>query len=553
MKGYVAILVVLAVILAALLLLSVSFQRTFQMETAEQFNRQQLLLARAEVASIQTYLAGIKDELLHITHTTSLFRAYRDVDFAVLSDVIFRNTGKIRKRIRFIDRNGNMLYTRGNLEIRSGDLPGVAALSKRLCPDNVLIQQDTKQYSLIAPACRSEAGIGAVAITIDIQDLAETFLGPITSGTRGYAWMMDGKGNLLYHPSQPGMVGRNLYRADASCFTCHRSFDVEKRILEGQAGVFGRYVAPTGEDKILAYATASIGEAQWIVAVSSPYSEVTLAIKRSMRVYTWIVILIFVATSGIAAALIAVNRKREQAEERARHERALEMMQAEKLAALDRLTSGITSEIGNPLTSVFSFVQVLVDMEEDEFKKETLDTIFLHMNRIQDILKQLTSFSQMPRLELRPWKVNSVVENTLSLIQYDKRVQEITIVRDLTPGLPEIITDGSQLSQAMVNLVLNAADAMPNGGTLTIRSRAREGMIVIDLQDTGSGIGKEHLDRIFDPFYTTKPQGTGMGLTVSRDIIRKLGGELSAESEPGKGTTFSIALPVDRPSGTENR
>src|SRR5512139_883175 len=100
MKGYITIIVVLAVILSALLLLSVSFQRTFQMETAEQFNRQQLLLAHAEVANIQTYLAGIRDELLHISHTISLFRVYRNVDFAVLTDVIFKNTVKIKKRIR---------------------------------------------------------------------------------------------------------------------------------------------------------------------------------------------------------------------------------------------------------------------------------------------------------------------------------------------------------------------------------------------------------------------------------------------------------------------
>lgn len=550
MKGYIKIVAVLAVILAALLLLSFSFQRSFQMETAEQFNRQQLLLARAEVASIQNYLSGIKDELLHITHTTSLFHVYRGVDFAVLSDVIFKNTSKIKKRIRFFGRQGDLLYTRGTLAITDDSLSALSSPPKHLCPDGVLIKQDTRYYSLVAPACRGEADIGAVAITIDIQDLAETFLGPIKSGSRGYAWMMDGKGNLLYHPSQPDMVGRNLYRADASCFRCHTSFDMEKRIIEGKSDVSGRYVAPMSEDKILAYATASVGESQWIVAVSSPYSEVTMAIKRSMRIYTWIIVLIFLATSAGAAALIAINRKREQAEERARHERVLEMMHAEKLASLDRLTSGITSEIGNPLTSVFSFLQVLTDMEENEFKRETLETIFLHMNRIQDIIKQISSFSRSPRPELRSWRVNTIIENTLALIQYDKRVQEITIVRHLTPGLPDIVTDGSQLSQAMVNIILNAVDAMPDGGTLTIRSSARERMIMVDLQDTGSGMRKEQLDRIFDPFYTTKPQGTGMGLTVSRDIIQNLGGTLSVASNPGEGTTFTITLPQERPAET---
>jgi signal transduction histidine kinase len=544
MKGYVTILVIFAAILAALLLLSFSFQQTLQMEAAEQFNRQQLLLARAEMANIQTYLAGLQEELLHITHSASLFRVYREVDFAVLTEVLFKNTGTVRKRIQFFDRSGALLYTRGTLAVKGDPPTGLPALAKRLCPDNVLIRQDPLHYTLIAPACRSDAGIGAVSLMIDIRDLAETFLGPVKSGSRGYAWMMDGTGNLLYHPSQAGMVGRNLYRADASCFGCHRSFDTEKRIIEGQADASGRYVAPTGEDKILAYASAPVGDARWIVAVSSPYSEVTMAVRRSMKAYMWIVILIFLAASGVAAALITINRKREQAEERERHEHALEMMHAEKLASLDRLTSGITSEIGNPLTSVFSFLQILTDREEDEFKRETLDTISLHMNRIQDILTQISRFSRMPQLELRPWKMNSIIENTLSLIQYDRRVQEITVVRDLAPGTPEIVTDGVQLSQALVNLVLNAADAMPSGGTLTIRSRTDANTVVIELQDTGAGISKEELGRIFDPFYTTKAQGTGMGLVVSRDIVEKLGGRLSVASEQGTGTTISITLPL---------
>jgi C4-dicarboxylate-specific signal transduction histidine kinase len=119
-------------------------------------------------------------------------------------------------------------------------------------------------------------------------------------------------------------------------------------------------------------------------------------------------------TSGVAATLLVLNRKQEQADERAKHEKELDMMHSEKLAYLERLTSGITSEIGNPLTSVFSFIDVLMDMEEDEFKKETLETIFFHMNRISDILKQLSGFSRMTPLELKSCKVNNLIADSLS-------------------------------------------------------------------------------------------------------------------------------------------
>jgi len=222
-----------------------------------------------------------------------------------------------------------------------------------------------------------------------------------------------------------------------------------------------------------------------------------------------------------------------------------QMMHSEKLASLGRLTAGIAHEIGNPLTSVFSFVQILKDMEQDGFKKESLETIYFHINRIAEILKQLSGFSKTPPVELKAWKVYSLIEASLSLIQYDKRARDVTIVRDLGPDIPEITTDGNQLSQVIVNLVLNAVDAMPQGGTLTIGSRVKNGNIVIDFADTGVGIPKENLGRIFDPFYTTKEKGTGLGLAVSYSIIKKLNGSLTVESELGKGSKFVITLPIE--------
>jgi PAS domain S-box-containing protein len=221
-----------------------------------------------------------------------------------------------------------------------------------------------------------------------------------------------------------------------------------------------------------------------------------------------------------------------------------QMMHSEKLACLGRLTAGIAHEIGNPLTSVFSFIQVLKNMEKDEFKKETIDTIYFHMNSIADILTQLSAFSKIPPMELKPAKVNSLIEETLSLIQYDRRTQDITIIKDLASDIPEITTDASQLSHVLVNMVLNAADAMPDGGTLTIRSRARNNSVVIDFEDTGVGIDSNNLSKVFDPLYTTKEKGTGLGLAVSNRIIKKLHGSISVESEPGKGSKFVITIPA---------
>lgn len=550
-KGYIIIIGIFAAVVLSLIPLSVFFQRTLQMEMAKQFNNQQLLLANAEAKNVKDYLNNAQDELNHIAQFALLLQDRKESDYTLLTDVLFTDAASVRKRVAFLDSRGTTVYARGAEQAIGIDEKSVVEQAERLCPGNVKMQQDGGLVSIIAPLCRLDAAVGAVVITLDIRDIAKTLLSAIKSGTRGYAWMMDAKGNLLYHPEQPTMVGRNLNKADASCFSCHKNFDVERQIIAGRGDFlsgeqYGRYLSPTGEDKILAFSVVSVGDARWIVAVSAPYSEVTLSVKESMRIYAGVMILIFFGTGGVSAWLIALNRSREKTEESSRHKQELEAIHAEKLASFERLTSGITSEIGSPLTSVISFVDVLLGKEDDEFKKETLETIYFHVNRISEMLKQLSGFSKMTPVELKPCKVNNTIEGALSLIQYDERVQNITVIRDLQPDLPAITTDGNQISHAFVNIILNAADAMPNGGTLTIHSRVHNENIVVEFEDSGKGIGKENLGRVFDPFYSTKEKGTGLGLAVSFGIVKELNGSLTVESELGKGSRFVVTLPIQR-------
>ena len=223
-----------------------------------------------------------------------------------------------------------------------------------------------------------------------------------------------------------------------------------------------------------------------------------------------------------------------------------QMMNSEKLSSIGRLSAGIAHEIGNPLTSVFSFVQILKEIEQDEFKKESLQTIYFHINRISETLKQLSGYSKMPMGEPRKCNVNDIIETSINLIQYDKRAKDIAIIKELSPSLPCLIVDGNQLSQVFVNLTLNALDAMPDGGALTVRSylNSKGDFIFIDFQDTGTGIRKEDLFNIFDPFYTTKEKGTGLGLTVSYNIIKKMNGDITVKSEIGRGATFTVKIPL---------
>jgi signal transduction histidine kinase len=223
-----------------------------------------------------------------------------------------------------------------------------------------------------------------------------------------------------------------------------------------------------------------------------------------------------------------------------------QLSNSEKLASVGRLAAGIAHEIGNPLTSIFSFVQILQEIEEDEFKKDSLKTICFHVNRISETLKQLSGFSKMPVGEPKECQINDIIETSINLIQYDKRAKDVVITKDLAPELPFVMVDGNQLSQVFVNLILNAIDAMPEGGRLTVSSALRGDEIRIKFRDTGIGIPAEELSRIFDPFYTTKEKGTGLGLSVSYTMVRKMNGTITVESEVGQGTTFIIRLPARR-------
>jgi PAS domain S-box-containing protein len=524
--------------------------------------------------------------------------------------------------------------------------------------------------------------------------------------------MMDTDGTLLYHPTQPSMVGKNLFQADRSCFQCHRSFDAEKKMIQGKAEIFGYYEAPGGENKLAAYYTIPMESRSWVVVVSAPYSDVIALMQKSRMFYTLLIISIFVTTLVASAISTIEYRKRIKAEERATHlenERRLEqeiviaknyleniientktnllvldrdlmvttvntaqakvlgrpkedvlgrpffslfpdilrpydgipiealfnktlsngnsfeikeyritgiqpepiyldmivspllisgnvtgivitstnvtkrflleqalkkytteledrverevaehrkleqqVLHSEKLAALGRLAAGVAHEIGNPLTSISTFAQLLREMATDEFAQNSLDIINNHIQRITEIVRQMSAFSRPGATNVKMQQVNDILRSSLDLMRFDKRMKStIEISVDLDPEVPKTMIDEGQIAQVFINIILNALDAMPEGGRLTVRSRHRlneEGLDIISISfaDTGVGIPDVDFAKIFDPFYTTKEagKGTGLGLSVSYNIVKSFKGDIKVESSVGKGTTFTIILPV---------
>jgi len=726
----VRIILLFLVVLSIIIILGQFFHQSLQDAMAEQFNRQQLLLAQQVAINVESFVDHVHKDISVISRLPDVLRVgHSDEARSVVESIIFHLESDILITIRILDRRGKILYDSAAPGREGGNLASTDYFRKasavrrndRLVTDLLPSsgeQGESRQFIIAVPiyqAARSGQAYdfnGVVLAVLSLDGITQKFLFPIKSGTRGYAWMMDSEGTLLYHPNQPQMVGKNLYHTDQSCFTCHRSFDTEKKMIEGKTETFGHYEAPGGENKLAAFFKIPMGSKAWLVVVSAPYTDVIALMSKSRFLYSSLIISIFIITLTASGILIIMNRKKIMAEEKAAHlenqrrleqeivvaknyleniientktgllvldqnlnvttvntaqaktfarpkgdilgrpffslfpdilrpydgipleallhrtlsagnsfdvkeyrvtglqrepifldmivsplliagnitgivitssnvtkrvlleealkkyttelearvEREVEqhrkleqqVLHSEKLAALGRLAAGVAHEIGNPLTSISTFAQLLREMATDEFAQNSLDIINNHIQRITEIVRQMSAFSRPGQANIKLHQVNDILKASLDLMRLDKRMKStIEIIVDLDPDLPKTMIDDGQIAQVFINIILNALDSMPDGGRLTVRSSHglnEDGLDIISVSftDTGIGIPEGDFAKIFDPFYTTKEagKGTGLGLSVSYNIVKRFKGDIKISSQVGKGTTFAIILPV---------
>jgi len=225
-----------------------------------------------------------------------------------------------------------------------------------------------------------------------------------------------------------------------------------------------------------------------------------------------------------------------------------QLMHAEKLASVGILAAGVAHEIGNPLSAVSGYAQLLAkDGVDDATRKEFAIAIAGQAERIHRIIRDLLDYSRPSPYLGQALEVNQAIEAVLNMFFTSKRLMQgnVRIERDLARDLPPVNMDRDQLMQVVLNMVMNAAQAMDQGGRLVVKSRCREGWVRISVTDSGPGIARENLPLIFNPFFTTKPpgQGTGLGLSICDRIVSAAGGRIEVKSKPGKGTTFTVLLP----------
>ncbi len=227
----------------------------------------------------------------------------------------------------------------------------------------------------------------------------------------------------------------------------------------------------------------------------------------------------------------------------------MQMAQSEKLASLGRLASGIAHEINNPLTGVLTYSTVLYEEIKDPGYQADLKVIIDETLRCREIVKGILDFARETKIDKRPANINKIINELLAILEKHVTFQNIKINKDLGEDLPDFNLDTNQIKSVLNNLAVNAADAMSGGGDLTVKTRYDDQgrKIIVTVTDTGTGISRENLTKIFDPFYTTKEtgKGTGLGLSVTYGIVQRHNGTIRVESTLGVGTTFTVEFPVD--------
>jgi two-component system NtrC family sensor kinase len=232
------------------------------------------------------------------------------------------------------------------------------------------------------------------------------------------------------------------------------------------------------------------------------------------------------------------------------------LVRSARLAAVGELSAGVAHELNNPLTTVAGFVElVLEDLPEDSPHRVDLELVLKEARRAREVVRRLLDFSRPGEGFRVRADINDLIGDVLALINHLLHTRAIELKTELQEDLTWIQVDRDQIKQVLLNLVHNAIHAMPRGGILTLKTssytRNRDPGIRMQVTDTGIGISPEHIERLFEPFFTTRPpgQGTGLGLSVSYGIVTDHGGQIDVESSPGKGSTFTVWLPEQSQRG----
>jgi two-component system NtrC family sensor kinase len=360
-------------------------------------------------------------------------------------------------------------------------------------------------------------------------------------------------------------VGRSILMKNAEAFIVNRAGRRQTAQAAGPAAASGSVPRRSLETQVLEVDVAGVSylsafawlaETEWALVMRIPTRIAYAPVGRAR------LILVGVLLGALGIIVFFVNRstrrivnRLEQAD-RAKEDLQRQLFNAAKLASVGEMAAGVAHEINNPLAIIYEEAGLMDDaldptlaheVDLDEFK-ESIGVIKEASMRGRAITSKLMAFARRHDAEPEPTRVNELVEKVLAIKEHQLRVSNIEIVRELGAGLPRVMANPNQLEQVLLNLVNNAVDAVGDAGSVTIRTRALDRQVVVEVDDTGGGMTGEQMEKIFFPFFTTKAvgKGTGLGLSISYGIVKALGGRIEVTSEVGEGSSFTVYLPAAR-------
>ncbi|GAW92012.1 sensor histidine kinase [Calderihabitans maritimus] len=574
-------------------LLNISAAR-LNLESAIQ--SREMATARKIAREIEGQMQKIEEKLMltansfHVQLLTADYRERERLLYTILKDTssleevkLWDNSGKELARVS--RREVIIQEDLGNVE-KTPEFRTV--IQDRPYHGPVELGEDGRPMITIAVPVRDLSGtrvVGGLAARVSLRNVMDAVL-QIPTGNAGYVLVVDQTGRLIGHTDFSEVL-RNRSVLSSLCV---------QELLSGtdpaKLPVPHRYRTYTGLEVLGVY--APVNSLGWGVVIEEPVHQVFTPIRQmALKLgLATLVVALLVTIISVSSALrftrpieileegvkrvgagdldYVIDFKSEdevgrlvaafnQMTRELKQKREMEAMvvQADKLAAVGLLASGVAHEINNPLASVAAYSQDLLERLETEKAEELLESgelihyltvIKEQVARAKKITQNLLNFARQSEWQPQELSVNSVIEDALALLEYQFKQADIVIEKKLEPQLPPVLADRLQLQQVFVNLFQNALDAMDKSGRLTISTSLEENYIKVTVSDTGCGIPEEQLPKIFDPFFTTKPAGvgTGLGLSICYGIISRLKGRIKVTSQTGKGTTVTVCLPVSR-------
>lgn len=397
-----------------------------------------------------------------------------------------------------------------------------------------------------------DRAVGALVTVVNLERLIDRMF---QGGTRDHGvsfTVMASDGSVLLH-SGLAMSSGAATRDPTSCRSCHEGQDIGERVRSSGPG--SGIHAISGRDRVVAFAPVSIGRQEWTISASTPVQEVLRPVAQQTIVSMFFTLAVVILLVGLGLLIRQGQIRRIRLEEelasqhkmlalaREKERLAQEVLASRRLSSIGEMVARVAHEVKNPLQYIGTGVDLLRGHVREEPAASLLGDIRTGVQTLDAIVQELLDFSRPMRLERVPVDLNDLAREAVGRVV----PPEVPMTLDLAPDLPEVQADGYKMRQVIENLLRNAVESLAGparANRIVVSTRLEEGRVCVGVRDTGIGIAPADLDRIFEPFYTSKTSGSGLGLPVVQRIVEAHGGAVRVESRPGEGTLVEVRLPL---------